>query len=62
MGKWKWFKDSEVVGLVPRIVDMLDVARSLAGFPIVITSPGRTIYENQSAKVLKIQNTLLARA
>lgn len=49
MGNWKWFKDSEVVGLVPRIVDMLDVARSLAGFPIVITSPGRTVYENQAA-------------
>lgn len=36
MGPWKYFGDSEVTGLVPELVDRLDVARGLTGFPIVI--------------------------
>ena len=34
----KWFKDSEVVGLDPELVRMLDEARTFARVPFEITS------------------------
>lgn len=38
----KYFKDSEINGLHPKLVEMLDIAREIAGVPIVITSGYRT--------------------
>ena len=39
---WKFFKESEVVGLQIRLVQMLDRAREYAGVPFVITSGFRS--------------------
>jgi zinc D-Ala-D-Ala carboxypeptidase len=46
---YKYFKDSEVVGLKPELVKKLDEARGLAGTPFKITSGLRTIAENKKA-------------
>ena len=43
---WKYFKESEVVGLKKELVDMLDKARELAGIPFVINSGYRTVAKN----------------
>lgn len=39
---YKYFKPSEVVGLKPELVKMLDTARELSGTPFIITSGKRT--------------------
>lgn len=44
------FIESEVRGLSPRLVSMLDAARDYAGVPFVITSGTRTAAENASAQ------------
>lgn len=46
MSTWKFFKDDEVKGLHPPLVDMLDGARELCGFPFVITSGYRDPEKN----------------
>ncbi len=46
---WKHFKDDEVKGLAYGLVSRLDSARSLCGFPIVITSGLRTPGQNEAA-------------
>lgn len=43
----KYFKDSEVQGLDPKLVLMLDDAREFAGIPFVITSGLRTPEHNE---------------
>jgi uncharacterized protein YcbK (DUF882 family) len=43
---YKYFKEKEIVGLSPKLVQMLDNAREFAGVPFVITSGKRTIHEN----------------
>lgn len=45
----KHFKPEEVEGLVPELVDRLDQARELAGFPFRITSGRRTPDQNTAA-------------
>lgn len=47
--KYKYFSDSEIVGLKPELVDLLDKARELAGIPLKISSGKRTASENKSA-------------
>jgi uncharacterized protein YcbK (DUF882 family) len=49
MGKWKHFSDEEAKGLDGELMDRLDVARDLCGFPIVITSGARTPEQNAAA-------------
>src|SRR3990167_1636769 len=44
---YKFFKESEVVGLQIRLVQMLDRAREYAGVPFVITSGFRSIEHNE---------------
>ena len=44
----KYFKDSEVQGLDPKLIAMLDVAREAAGVPIVITSGFRSPEHNST--------------
>ena len=46
MNKWKYFADEEIIGLQDSIVEMLDLARGYAGFPIILTSPFRTPEHN----------------
>lgn len=48
LNRWTFFKDSEVEGLDPEFVAKLDLARSKAGIPFVITS-GKRSQENNSA-------------
>ena len=43
----KFFSDEETKGLVPELVEKLDRARELCGFPFVITSGFRTPEENE---------------
>lgn len=43
---FKYFKDSEIVGLDLGLVQMLDKAREFAGIPFIITSGLRTIKKN----------------
>lgn len=45
--KWRYFKDSEVVGLHWKLVDMLDEARHNSGTPFRITSGLRTVEQNR---------------
>lgn len=46
--KYKYFKDSEVKGLKPEFVKLLDEARGIAGVPFIITSGYRTPEKNAS--------------
>ena len=46
---YKYFKASEVVGLVPQFVRFLDQARGIAGVPFIITSGYRDPAHNQEA-------------
>lgn len=46
---YKYFKDSEIVGLKPELVQKLDQARGIAGIPFVITSGFRTVAQNTTA-------------
>lgn len=43
---WKHFKEDEIIGLHPPLVDMLDAARELCGFALVITSGYRDPAKN----------------
>lgn len=45
---YKHFNASEVVGLKPELVKLLDGAREIAGVPFIITSGRRTIAQNAS--------------
>lgn len=45
--KYKWFKDTEVVGLNENLVKILDNAREIAGVPFVLTSGYRTPEHNK---------------
>lgn len=47
VSKWKYFKESEVVGLKPEFVDLLDKARGFADISFVITSGFRTPEKNK---------------
>lgn len=47
--KWKYFKDSEVIGLNWKLVDKLDEAREIAGVPFKITSGFRSKEQNKKA-------------
>lgn len=44
---YKYFKDSEVVGLKPDFVQLLDKARGIANTPFVITSGYRSPEQNK---------------
>lgn len=46
MGKWKYFTEKEVSGIVDDVVYKLDRARELYGFPIVITCGYRSPEHN----------------
>lgn len=46
----KHFLPEEVEGLQPRLVEMLDEGRTIAGVPFVITSGLRTVAENANAQ------------
>ena len=48
--KYKYFSDSEIVGLKHELVTILDNIRHEAGFPMVITSGLRTKKENDALK------------
>lgn len=52
-GKWKYFKDDEVKGLSPALVEKLDLAREKLGAPIVITSGYRSPSANRKAGGVK---------
>ncbi len=43
---YKYFKDSEVLGLKQELIKLLDKARELAGIPFIITSGYRTLENN----------------
>lgn len=47
-GNFRYFKDSEIVGLDKELVAMLDLARDKAGVPFVITSGLRTADQNSA--------------
>lgn len=47
MPTYKYFKPSEIVGLKPELVEMLDKAREIAGVPFVIGSGLRTQEHNK---------------
>lgn len=46
---FKYFKDSEIIGLNVDLVQMLDQARDNAGIPFIITSGLRTAAQNEAA-------------
>jgi hypothetical protein len=46
---WKFFSQKEGAGLSEELMQRLDVARGLCGFPIVITSGKRTDSQNAAA-------------
>lgn len=45
---YQYFKPSEIVGLKPELVSMLDKARGIAGVPFKITSGFRTVAQNKA--------------
>ena len=51
----EYFKDSEVVGLKPEFVKLLDKAREIAGIPFIITSGYRDAQHN--SEVGGVQNS-----
>lgn len=55
MPTYKYFKDKEIVGLKPELVEKLDKARGIAGFPFVIVSGFRTAEHN--AEVGGVENS-----
>lgn len=50
VSNYKFFQDSEIVGLDKELVAMLDIARGKAGVPFTITSGKRTFEENSALK------------
>lgn len=50
---YKYFKDSEIVGLKPQLVAMLDKARDIAGVPFKITSGHRSSSQNALVGVVE---------
>lgn len=53
MKKYKYFSDSEIIGLKPELVSMLDKAREVAGVPFKINSGFRTPEQNEKAGGVK---------
>lgn len=47
MPTYKYFKPSEIVGLKPELVALLDQARGIAGIPFKINSGFRTVEQNK---------------
>lgn len=47
--KYLYFKESEIIGLKPELVAMLDKARDIAGVPFKLNSTVRTVAENKKA-------------
>jgi len=47
---FKYFKDSEIIGLDLGLVKMLDKAREYAGIPFMITSGFRTLEHNAEVR------------
>lgn len=45
----KYFKDSEIVGLEPKLVNLLDRSRGISGVPYYIISGKRTPKANKAA-------------
>lgn len=59
---YKYFKPEEIVGLDPRLVEMLDKAREIAGVPFVITSGLRSAEHNAEVGGVKNSSHLLGLA
>lgn len=55
MDNWKYFSRTEIFGLDKILVSMLEYARGLAGFPIILTNTVRTLEKN--AQVGGAQNS-----
>jgi len=49
MSKYRHFSEEEANGLDAELMERLDVARDLCGFPIIITSGLRTTEQNAAA-------------
>lgn len=47
--RYLYFKDSEIIGLKPELVELLDKARDIAGIPFKLNSTVRTVAENKKA-------------
>lgn len=62
MSNYKYFKDSEVVGLQPELVYKLDTARGYANTPFVITSGLRSVAQNSSVGGAKDSTHLMGQA
>lgn len=62
MGNYKHFSNEEAKGLDGELMDRLDVARGLCGFPIVITSGKRTDSQNAAAGGMADSSHLLGLA
>jgi len=62
MSKYRHFSDEEGNGLDAELMDRLDFARDLCGFPIVITSGLRTPEQNASAGGVSDSSHLLGLA
>lgn len=60
--KYEFFKESEIVGLKPELVSLLDKARKLAGIPFVITSGLRTEDKNEAVGGVKDSSHLRGEA
>lgn len=59
---YKYFKPSEIIGLKPELVALLDKARDIAGVPFSITSGLRTPSQNASAGGVENSAHLLGKA
>ncbi len=62
MGNWKYFTETEAAGLDGELMDRLDVARGLCGFPIIVTSGKRTDNQNAAAGGVSDSSHLLGLA
>lgn len=60
--KYKYFKESEVLGLKPELVKMLDKAREYAGIPFVINSGYRTLEHNEDVGGVGASSHILGEA
>lgn len=59
---YKYFKPSEIIGLKPELVALLDKARGISGVPFSITSGLRTPSQNASAGGVENSAHLLGKA
>jgi hypothetical protein len=60
--KYKYFSDSEIVGLDSKLVEMLDKARDIAGVPFKINSGFRTPEQNKKAGGVKDSSHMSGKA